>query len=97
MLDGLTGARVVARVEQLLLGEATGRVEPVGTRDVYWEPNGFRRTDIYDGAALGPGADLMGPAIVEEPECTIIVPPGAACRVDPRGNLIMTTRPGARP
>jgi N-methylhydantoinase A len=70
--------------------EATGRVEPVGTRDVYWEPDGFRRTDIYDGAALGPGADLIGPAIVEMSVTTVVVQPGQSARVDDYGSFVIT-------
>jgi N-methylhydantoinase A len=70
--------------------EATGRVEPVGTRDVYWEPDGFRPTDIYDGAALGPSADLIGPAIVEMSVTTIVVQPGQSARVDDYGSFVIT-------
>jgi len=70
--------------------EATGRVEPVGSRDVYWESEGFRRTDIYDGAALGPGADLVGPAIVEMSVTTIVVQPGQSARVDDYGSFVIT-------
>ena len=69
---------------------ATGRVEPVGTRDVYWEPDGFRRTDIYDGAALETGADLIGPAIVEMSVTTIVVQPGQSARVDDYGSFVIT-------
>jgi len=69
---------------------ATGRVEPVGTRDVYWEPDGFRRTDIYDGAALDTGADLIGPAIVEMSVTTIVVQPGQSARVDDYGSFVIT-------
>ena len=70
--------------------EPTGRVEPVGARDVYWESDGFRRTDIYDGAALGPGADLTGPAIVEMSVTTVVVQPGQSARVDDYGSFVIT-------
>jgi N-methylhydantoinase A len=70
--------------------EPTGRVDPVGVRDVYWEPDGFRRTDIYDGAALGPGAELIGPAIVEMSVTTIVVHPGQSARVDDYGSFVIT-------
>jgi len=70
--------------------EPTGRVDPVGVRDVYWESDGFRRTDIYDGAALGPGAELIGPAVVEMSVTTIVVQPGQSARVDDYGSFVIT-------
>jgi N-methylhydantoinase A len=82
--------RGIIRTPALPRLEATGRVEPVGARDVYWEPEGFRRTDIYDGAALGPGADLIGPAIVEMSVTTIVVQPGQSARVDDYGSFVIT-------
>jgi len=43
-------------------------------------------TPVYDGAALGPGAEIAGPALVEEPFTVVVVPPDAAARVDDLGN-----------
>lgn len=45
--------------------------------------------EVIERSRLGAGARVSGPAIIEETECTIVVPPGASCRMDPRGNLIM--------
>jgi N-methylhydantoinase A len=70
--------------------EPTGRVEPAGARDVYWHSVGFQRTDIYDGAALGPGAEVPGPAIVEMSVTTIVVQPGQRGRVDDYGSFVIT-------
>jgi N-methylhydantoinase A len=67
-----------------------GSVEPISTRRVYWEEHGFRATDIYDGAALGPGAELTGPAIVELSVTTIVLQPGQHGRVDDYGNFLIT-------
>jgi N-methylhydantoinase A len=70
--------------------EPTGKVEPAGARDVYWHSVGFQRTDIYDGAALGPGAEVPGPAIVEMSVTTIVVQPGQRGRVDDYGSFVIT-------
>jgi N-methylhydantoinase A len=39
-------------------------------------------TPVYAGAGLAPGAAFAGPAIVEEPNTTVVVPPGWDCRLD---------------
>ncbi|OGA39804.1 MAG: hypothetical protein A3G24_13295 [Betaproteobacteria bacterium RIFCSPLOWO2_12_FULL_62_13] len=46
--------------------------------------------DVYDRHLLGPAEVVKGPAIIEEPECTVVVPPGLHCKVDRYGNLIMS-------
>jgi N-methylhydantoinase A len=38
----------------------------------------FVATPIYDGRALAPGHEIVGPAIIEEPFTTIVVYPGPA-------------------
>jgi len=48
-----------------------------GTRLAFWPEHGDRHeTDVYDGAALRPGNVVEGPALVETPYTTIVVPPG---------------------
>jgi N-methylhydantoinase A len=56
-----------------------------GTRAAYFD-DGFVDTPIYDGAQLGTGAEVHGPALVEEPFTVVVVPPGAHARVDDAGN-----------
>lgn len=46
---------------------------------------------LYAREALPLGADLTGPAILEQPDSTIFVEPGARLRVDAIGNLRITT------
>ncbi|HEV3451737.1 MAG TPA: hydantoinase/oxoprolinase family protein [Acidimicrobiia bacterium] len=48
--------------------------------------DGFVDTPVYDGAVLGVGAEVRGPALVEEPFTVLVVPPGARARVDEQGN-----------
>jgi N-methylhydantoinase A len=44
---------------------------------------GDHRLDLpaYDGTRLGPGAELHGPALVDEPFTVVVVPPGAVLRL----------------
>ena len=61
--------------------------------------DGYVDTAVYDGAALGVGAEVHGPALVEEPFTVLVVPPGARARVDEAGQLRARTlawRPGQR-
>src|SRR5262249_33307885 len=44
---------------------------------------------VYDRAALGRGGRLAGPAIVEQPDPTVLVPGGHVGDVDRFGNLII--------
>ncbi|MGH7645082.1 MAG: hypothetical protein ACREMR_05805 [Gemmatimonadales bacterium] len=44
---------------------------------------------VFDRAALGRGARLAGPAIVEQPDTTVLVPTGHAGEVDRFGNLLL--------
>ncbi|WP_129113423.1 hydantoinase/oxoprolinase family protein [Halegenticoccus tardaugens] len=62
-----------------------------GTRDAYFKTeNAFVETAVYDRGALGTGAEFEGPAVVEQMDSTIVVPPGAAVEVDDVGNFIIT-------
>jgi N-methylhydantoinase A len=44
------------------------------------------RTPVYDGGALGAGAAVDGPAIIEEVTTTIVVEPGWTARLDVSGS-----------
>jgi N-methylhydantoinase A len=59
-----------------------------GERPAYFPEWGEKQpTPVYDRYALQPGAELHGPAIVEERESTTIVGPGAHIVVDEFRNL----------
>jgi N-methylhydantoinase A len=44
---------------------------------------------VYDRSALGRGARLEGPAIVEQPDTTVLVPGGHVGEVDRFENLLL--------
>jgi len=69
--------------------QAGGGAEPA-SRDIYWRESGkFVPTAIHDGLALSAGAEAPGPAIVEFPVTTVVVPPGATARVDELGSVVI--------
>jgi len=53
---------------------------------------GFVDTPIYDYARLGAGHVLTGPAVVEVPTTTVVVPPGTEAELDRVGNLVIRFR-----
>jgi N-methylhydantoinase A len=59
----------------------------VGERRVHFAPSGFAATPVYARARLPLGADVPGPAIVEQADTTTVVPPGWAMLVEESGNL----------
>jgi len=44
---------------------------------------------LFDRAALDPGAELAGPAIVTQADCTLLIPQGWRARVDKLRNVVM--------
>jgi len=60
-----------------------------GTRDVYFEDDGFRETAVYDRLALDVTDEIAGPAILEEPGSTTIVPRETTATVSESGNVII--------
>jgi N-methylhydantoinase A len=62
----------------------------IGTRPVYFEdPGEFVEAAIYDRALLRNGVELEGPAIVEQTDSTVVLPPGASARVDEYLNIVV--------
>ena len=59
-----------------------------GTRQVHF-PGGWQRTAIYERLALPVGAVIEGPAILEQPDTTVLVEPGLRATVDRFGNTII--------
>ena len=53
----------------------------------YPEWQEHRPTNVYDRYLLVPGAELEGPAIVEERESTTVIGPGARIQIDESRNL----------
>jgi N-methylhydantoinase A/acetophenone carboxylase len=52
-----------------------------GRRKVYWE-DGFTETNIYEQNLLRSGNIVIGPAVIESEDTTVLVPPGRKYTVD---------------
>lgn len=60
-----------------------------GSRPV-WFGDEWADTPVYDGAALGAGATVEGPALIEEPFTVVVLAPGNVARLDEHGNYDIT-------
>ncbi|MEU6422907.1 hydantoinase/oxoprolinase family protein [Streptomyces spiralis] len=86
--------RVTQVVTKVPLGRRpesfTEKAEPSGTRRAWFpEYSDYRNTPVYDRGRLGPGHLMPGPAIVEDRESTVIVPPGWEASVDSGFNILL--------
>jgi N-methylhydantoinase A/oxoprolinase/acetone carboxylase beta subunit len=53
-----------------------------GSRRAYFGPDeGFQDVPVFDRYLLRPGDEVSGPALVEEPESTLVIPPGGCATV----------------
>jgi N-methylhydantoinase A len=68
--------------------DATLSAAARGTRPV-WFDGAWHETAIYDRLDLPVGSVVAGPAILEQPDATIVVDPGLVARTDRFGNLII--------
>ncbi|MCB1431654.1 MAG: hydantoinase/oxoprolinase family protein, partial [Alphaproteobacteria bacterium] len=64
-----------------------------GHRKAIFEASGkASRTPVYDGAKLGAGATVAGPAIIEEVTTTIVIEPGWTAKLDQSGSYVITRK-----
>jgi N-methylhydantoinase A len=70
-----------------------GALEAVEQRDVYFGDGGWQSTPIYDRPTLPLGAEIAGPAIVDQYDTTTVVLPGWRALVHESGSLLITRQP----
>src|SRR6476659_6276528 len=75
----------------IALEPAAGGVAPAARRRARFDGR-WHDTPVYRREQLGVGAELIGPAIVEQLDSTTVIEPGDRVRVDALGNLEVTVR-----
>ncbi|MBT5811612.1 MAG: hydantoinase/oxoprolinase family protein, partial [Rhodospirillaceae bacterium] len=66
---------------------------PKTARPVYFGAEvGFVETPVFDRETLGPGALIDGPAVLEEVESTLIIPPDFSGEVDEGLNVVVSRK-----
>lgn len=94
----IIGMRVRCRAEARdQSGASTGSdpsrtVQPQGRREVIFYDTGLEPEEvpIYRGEAPKPGTVFAGPAIVELPDTTVVVPHRSTARIDQRGSMTIS-------
>ena len=75
------------RVPLSEIGRGTGAQSTGGRR--IWIDGRFVEARVYERARLRGGDRLVGPAIVEQPDTTVLIPSGDVADVDRFGNLLV--------
>lgn len=79
------------RPREIAAGSANPRRAQKGERRVHFQETGrYVASSIYERDLLLAGNRIAGPAVVEQADSTIIIPPSYEARVDPYGRLMMT-------
>ena len=79
----LIGKRDTAQLRSEPFGAEDPAPALKGAREVYFEERSeFVETPVYDGALVEPGQLIAGPAIIDEPDTTIVVRPGQEAMSD---------------
>lgn len=71
------------------VGGATLADARIGTRQVFFEHHGQAEATLYDNRRLEPGMQLSGPAVVQDPVSSLVLPPRHRLTVDSYGNLVI--------
>jgi N-methylhydantoinase A len=80
---------VASHVAAHARGQGSG-IKELPSRAVHWPREGESLTTrIFDGTSLSPGDQLDGPAIIELPHTTIVVPPRYSAAIDEFGDCVI--------
>ncbi len=92
----IVNLRVIAQASMPVLKPSTipkqGKKSPIpeSQRTVYYEEvGGFVDTPSYRRSALGEGAEIIGPAIVEQLDSTTVIHPNTRASVKTGGNIVL--------
>jgi N-methylhydantoinase A len=83
-------ARLVAELDKPEVeGRGAGKNGKPLARRAFFDVVGEVETPLHEGATLAGGAEVIGPALIEEPTTTIVIHPGARCHVTALGNYLV--------
>ena len=94
-------ATLYGLIEKPKLPALSGGVEPERAikhhrKSIFTADGKGARVAVYDGAKLGPGANIAGPAIIEEVTTTIVIEPGWAATLHASGSYVIVRQNSLR-
>ena len=74
------------------LAAASGGATPdqTGEREVWFEGSGLTASKVHERALLLAGHEIAGPAVIEQEDSTVLVPPSWHALVDRAGNIVIS-------
>ncbi|GLT08309.1 hydantoinase [Sulfitobacter porphyrae] len=88
---GVKATGVVQKAELPSFEVTPHAPDPASQRDVWFKGKSCR-TDVYDRATMKAGAEFTGPAIIEQVDSTVVVPPGATAKIDQYMNILIRVK-----
>ncbi|MEX2255529.1 MAG: hydantoinase/oxoprolinase family protein [Acidimicrobiia bacterium] len=88
----LVATGLVDRPARIELPAVTGDPSPVTRRRAHLG-NAWHDAGVFDGSALAPGQQVIGPALVAYPFTTLTLRPGDVARTLPTGDLVVDVSP----
>lgn len=88
--SAISGA--VDRPARMVIAQGKGAHSALsGTREMIFDASGLKHeTPVYDGAKLGAGDAVTGPAVIQEVTTTIVIEPGWTAELDANGVYVIT-------
>lgn len=90
--SAISGA--VERPARMVIAEGNGAVSAlIGTRGMIFDDSGRSHdTPVYEGAKLGAGDVITGPAVIQEVTTTLVIEPGWMAELDINGVYVVSAR-----
>jgi N-methylhydantoinase A len=78
----IVGTRDKVKYRSASFGSEDAASARTGARQAHFEGRGYLETPVYDGTKVQPGNLISGPAIIDEPDTTIVIHPGQEAVLD---------------
>ena len=85
---GKFGADFIA--SRVSSSNGSGNISPRSHREVYFKETGLAPCPVYDRGELHPGAEIQGPAVIQESSSTVIVYPNQSAAATEFGTIEIT-------
>jgi N-methylhydantoinase A len=89
------GTRAKPSLSSIRQGVSQRPAMPERERAVHFGDAGWVSTRVVDRSSLGPGDAVAGPAIIDQLDSTIVLPPGTSATIDEVDNVIISIEEAA--